>query len=104
MTRRTIGQRLDLALSCGWLRRAMICVGLIGIGLLAGAVIPPPHAAWGEVTPQEPVQAFKSGDQLAVPILRDIATTLRQIDGRLSRLEVVFKELTTPRPAATIGN
>jgi hypothetical protein len=36
--------------------------------------------------------------------LRDISATLHQIDGRLSRLEAVFKELSTPRPGTTSGN
>ncbi len=103
MSNRTIGQRIDALLDNRAFRRAATCVLLIGMGVLAGAMIPPPHTAWGEVTPPAPMPAFQSGDQLSVPILRDIATTLRQIDGRLSRLETVFKELTTPRPTAPAG-
>jgi hypothetical protein len=100
----TIGQRLDLLLSRKGLRRAIAALMLGCVGLVAGTLIPPPGAAWGEVKPQPPPQAFQSGDQLSVPILRDIAATLHQIDGRLSRLETVFKELTTPRPQPTTGN
>jgi hypothetical protein len=103
MTQITIGQRLDLLLSTKWLRRAIVALTLVCVGVVAGTMIPPPNAAWGEVKPQPPPQAFQSGDQLSVPILRDIATTLHQIDGRLSRLETVFKELTRPRPQSA-GN
>jgi hypothetical protein len=83
--------------------RMAVGVFLVCLGMVAGALLSPPRAAWGEVQQQPPPQAFKSGDQLSLPILRDIATTLHQIDGRLSRLETVFKELTTPRPQAN-GN
>jgi hypothetical protein len=36
-----------------------------------------------------PPTAFQSGAQMSVPLLKEIATTLHQIDGRLERLEAV---------------
>jgi hypothetical protein len=104
MTRRTLGQRLDQALSCGWLCRATACGALIAVGLLAGTLIPPPVAVWGQERVMPTPPAFKSGDQLALPVLQDIAATLHQIDDRMARLEVVFKELTKPRPGTSSRN
>ena len=91
---------MDLIVACAWLRRVVFCAGLIVVGLVGGTLIPPPHVSWAQdrVAPMPP--AFKSGDQLSLPILHDIATTLHQIDGRMARLEIVFKELTKPRPGA----
>ena len=58
--------------------------------MLLGAAIPTTNQAHGEVrgTPEQP--QFQSG---SVPILRDISTTLRQIDGRLSRMETSVQKL-----------
>ena len=104
MTRLTVGQRVDWMLSCAWLRRVVTCIGLIGIGLTAGALNPPPHSAWGQGRDLPMPPAFKSGDQLSLPILEDIAATLHQIDNRMARLEIVFKELTKPRPSSANRN
>src|SRR5262245_30917909 len=104
MTHLTVGQRIDLFLSDRRLRSLVTAVILLSACLLAGTLIPPPCAVRGEVMQPPPPNQFKSGDQLSVPILRDISATLHQIDGRLSRLEVVFKELTTPRSSGHIGN
>jgi hypothetical protein len=101
---KTIGQKLDEVASRTTMRRLTTALTLVGVGLISGLLIPPPGAVLGEVKEQPPAQAFQSGDQLALPILRDVANTLHQIDGRLSRLETVFKELTTPRPKAVTGN
>lgn len=79
-------------------------VVLACIGLAAGAVLAPPRAASGEIQPAPVPPAFKAGDQLSLPILQDIANTLHQIDGRLARLEAVFKELSRPRPGAATRN
>jgi hypothetical protein len=51
-----------------------------------------------------PPPAFKSGDQLSVPILNEIAATLNRIDGRLAKLEVVFNELSKPQPRSATSN
>jgi hypothetical protein len=95
---------LDLFLGNRRLRSVAMGMLLVSAGLLAGTLIPPPGAVRGEVTQPAPPNQFKSGDPLSVPILRDISATLHQIDGRLSRLEAVFKELSTPQPGAATGN
>ena len=104
MTRLTIGQRLDLFLGNRRMRSVAMGMLLVGVGLLVGTMVPPPRLVWGEVMEPPPPNAFKSGDQLSVPILQDISATLHQIDGRLARLEAVFKELTTPQPGTGTRN
>jgi hypothetical protein len=76
----------------GW-RQVLVSLGVLGAGMFLGSVLNLPETARGEVraTPQPP--AFQSGGQLSVPILREIADTLRQMDGRLARLEIVAKQL-----------
>jgi hypothetical protein len=69
---------------------------LIGLALaagcmLVGAVMPTANQALGEVragAPEPP--AFQQG---TVPVLRDISATLRQIDGRLARLEMLAQKM-----------
>ena len=70
---------------------------LIGLALAAGcmllgAMIPMTNQALGEITAgaHEP-PAFQQG---SVPVLRDISGTLRQIDGRLARLETLAQKMT----------
>jgi hypothetical protein len=60
--------------------------------------------AQGEIRTTAPPQAFQSGGQLSVPVLREIAATLRQIDSRLARLEAAAQKLQTARPGATGEN
>jgi len=38
-----------------------------------------------------------SGGQMSVPLLQDISATLKDIDGRLSRMETVAKQLGNKR-------
>jgi hypothetical protein len=71
----------------------MVAAVLVVGGMLAGAAVPSPRAAWGEVSIAPPPVAFQSGSQLSVPILKDISATLQQIDGRLARLEAMFNKL-----------
>jgi hypothetical protein len=69
---------------------------LIGLALaagcmLVGAVIPTTNQALGEIragAPEPP--AFQNG---SVPILREISATLRQMDGRLARLEMIGQKM-----------
>jgi len=76
---------------------------LIGLALaagcmLVGAAMPPANQALGEVragAPEPP--AFQQG---TVPVLRDISATLRQIDGRLGRLETLAQKMSA-RAAAS---
>lgn len=71
-------------------------------GVLVGANLSTTNVAQGEVrgTPEPP--AFQAGDQLALPILRDISVTLRQMDGRLARLEVAAQKLQTGRTRTAV--
>ena len=60
--------------------------------MFVGAAIPTTNQALGEVrggAPEPP--AFQQG---SVPVLRDISATLRQIDGRLARLEALAQKMT----------
>ena len=43
--------------------------------------------AHGEVTAAPEPPAFQTGGQLSVPVLKEIAATLHQMDARLARLE-----------------
>ena len=69
---------------------------LIGLALaagcmLVGAVIPITNQAHGEIragAPESP--AFQNG---SVPVLREISATLRQMDGRLARLETIAQKM-----------
>jgi hypothetical protein len=49
--------------------------------------------AHAELTGRGESPAFQSGGQQSVPILREISSTLRQIDSRLARLELVAQKL-----------
>jgi hypothetical protein len=66
---------------------------LIAAGAIAGANMTTTQEAQAEVTGRAEPQAFQSGGQQSVPILREISGTLRQIDSRLARLETVAQKL-----------
>jgi len=67
---------------------------LLGAGMIIGSALNAPPAAWGEVrTGTPPAVAFQSGGQQSVPILREIAATLVQMDGRLARLETLAQRM-----------
>jgi hypothetical protein len=87
--------------------RAVSAIALAAGGALVGANLSTTNLAKGEVrgTPEPP--AFQAGDQLALPILREISGTLHQMDGRLARLESAAQKLqvthahtAVPSPAA----
>jgi hypothetical protein len=68
--------------------RRLAAVGIIVLGAyLAGSLLRPPRAANADVRHSPPRQAFLAGGERAVPILQDIAATLKRIDDRLARLE-----------------
>lgn len=77
----------------GGLRPAVAAAALLLTGMLIGSAISPPSTAWGEVEPPQPPKTFQSGSQISVPILRDIAATLHQMDARMARLEAIAREL-----------
>jgi hypothetical protein len=76
---------------------ALLCAGFLVVG-----AIPSVRIAHGEVRTGPPPEAFQSGGQLSVPVLKEIAATLRQIDARLARLETVAQKMQTGRPAAPL--
>ena len=66
--------------------------------MVVGATIPTTNQAHGEVQGTPEPQTFKSG---SVPVLREISTTLRQIDSRLARLETMAQKMqASARPSA----
>ena len=74
----------------GW-QRLLIGLALAAGCMLIGATIPTTNQAIGEVSrgaPEPP--AFQNG---SVPILREISATLRQMDGRLARLETIAQKM-----------
>jgi len=82
-------------------RKAVLALLSLAVGIIVGANVPPPTAANGQtITPAPP--PFKAGDQLALPILQDIAATLEQIDGRLERLEKFVLQRQSKRTAAAM--
>jgi hypothetical protein len=73
-------------------------------GVFAGGAVTSAKVAHGEIRQTAPPQAFQSGGQLSVPVLKEIAATLRQIDSRLARLESVAQKLQTTKPGTTGQN
>jgi hypothetical protein len=82
------------------LNRIVIVTGLIVSGMWIGSALPPTGAARAELQPEATPQHFQSGAQQSVPILREIAATLKQIDLRLSRIETAAKQY---QPGRTSG-
>jgi hypothetical protein len=78
-------------------RESMFGLVLLAAGLIAGAAVAPFGEAQAEIRATPPPQAFQSGGQLSVPVLKEIATTLRQIDSRLARLEAVAQKMQTTK-------
>ena len=74
-------------------RSALTAGVLLVAGILIGSATSPPQTAWGEVQPSAEPNMFQSGSQISVPILKDIAGTLHQMDARLARLEAIARQL-----------
>jgi hypothetical protein len=66
---------------------------LLLTGIVIGTGFQNSNPAHGEVRTGPPPTAFQSGGQLSVPILKEIAATLHQMDARLARLEVTAQKL-----------
>lgn len=79
------------------LSRFAMGIVLMTAGMIAGTAVSISNVAQGEIRGTPPPQAFQSGGQLSVPLLKEIAATLHQIDARLARLEAVAQKLQTPR-------
>jgi hypothetical protein len=78
-------------------RQAVIGLLFVAATLMVGASITATRQAQAEIRATPPPQAFQSGGQLSVPVLKEIAATLRQIDSRLARLETVAQKMQTRR-------
>ena len=76
--------------------RIAACLALVGAGVLIGAGWSPMGATNAVAQPADQPQHFQSGGQLALPVLMEIAATLKQMDARLARLETAAQQL---RPA-----
>jgi hypothetical protein len=72
------------------LRRILLGLALAAGCMLVGAAIPTTNQALGEVRGTVEQPQFQSA---SVPLLREIAGTLRQIDARLARLETTVQKL-----------
>ena len=73
-------------------QKLLIGLALAASCMLVGAVIPMTNQAHGEISagaPEPP--AFQQG---TVPVLREISATLRQMDARVARLEVLAQKMT----------
>ena len=79
------------------LRQALCAAALVGAGMFLGANVTRPSDAWAQIVTTPQPQHMLSGGLLSLPILQDISATLRQIDGRLSHLEDVAKQIANKR-------
>lgn len=86
------------------LQRILLAMALVVSGVVAGAAVSISNEAHGEIRATPQPQAFQSGGQLSVPVLKEIAATLHQIDARLARLETVAQKLQAPRNSLQSGN
>ena len=74
-------------------QRVLTALALATAGVVVGANLATTRQAHGEISAAPEIPAFQAGDQISVPILREISTTLRQIDGRLARLETAAQKM-----------
>jgi hypothetical protein len=86
------------------LHRLFVGTLLLVGGMTIGAAMSTRNEAQGEVRTGPPPVAFQSGGQLSLPLLKEMAATLHQIDARLARLETAAQKLQTISPQSTTGN
>ena len=79
------------------LRNFVCAMSLVGAGMFIGSNVTMPTIAWGQIITTPQPQHMLSGGQMSVPLLQDISATLKDIDGRLSRMETVAKQLGNKR-------
>lgn len=72
-----------------------LAVVLLGAFWL-GTAVPPPVAGTAEVQQPESKEQFLAGDERSIPVLKEIAATAKQIDGRLERIEKLLAERRQP--------
>jgi hypothetical protein len=75
------------------LNHVLASMALVAGGIVVGAAFESSNQAWGEVRTGPPPTAFQSGSQMSVPILKEIASTLHQMDARLAKLETAAQKL-----------
>jgi|SRR3954468_10079856 hypothetical protein len=75
------------------MQRVITALALAAGGILVGANLTTTRIANAEIRPAPEAPAFQTGDQMSLPILREMSLTLRQIDGRLARLETVAQKV-----------
>lgn len=74
-------------------QRVLMVLTIAAAGVIVGANCVTSNVAHGEIRPAPEQPAFQRGDQISVPILRDIAATLHQMDSRLARLETMAQRM-----------
>lgn len=71
--------------------------GLLLVGIGIGSGLQTANTAHGEVRTGPPPTSFKSGSQLSIPILKEIAATLHTMDARLAKLEAAAQKMQTQK-------
>lgn len=79
------------------LRTVFCAAALVSAGMFLGSNFTMPEIAWGQIVTTPQPQHMLSGGQMSLPILQDISATLKEIDGRLSRMEGLAKQLSNKR-------
>jgi hypothetical protein len=75
------------------LSRLLASALILAVGMIIGTTFQSSNQALGEVRTGPPPAAFQSGGQMSVPILKEIASTLHQMDARLAKLELAAQKL-----------
>ena len=79
--------------------RLAASVALLAGGIVTGAALESSNLALGEVRTGPPPTSFQSGGQMSLPILKEIASTLHQMDARLAKLEIAAQKMQMQRQA-----
>ncbi|HJQ80691.1 MAG TPA: hypothetical protein VJ828_12080 [Lacipirellulaceae bacterium] len=85
-------------------RNTIMAMLLVTVGTIAGATMSATREANAEIRATPQPQSFQSGGQQSVPILKEIAATLHQMDSRLARLETLAQKMQAKRAVEQTGN
>jgi TolA-binding protein len=85
------------------LRQTIIGLLLFAAGAIAGAAMTATREARAEIGETPRPQALQSGGQQSIPVLKEIAATLHQMDSRLARLEALAQKMQTPLPNSPLA-
>jgi hypothetical protein len=78
--------------AAGWLAAALLGA------CWWGSAVPPRTAVTAEIKQPESAEPFLAGDERSIPVLKEIAATVKQIDARLERIEkFIEKSRSAPR-------